>query len=176
MEGVVYTGVPSKEELENCPGRPSQERMLKGKAACIECVQQIPCNPCEGICKFGAIEIGDQITNLPVLKEELCTGCGLCVANCPGLAITVIDKSFSETEASIQFPFEYLPLPEIGDSVDAVNRKGQAVCKGYILNVKKLKTFDGTTVITMKVPLDYIDEVRSMKRMNVNAKGGFQDE
>ena len=49
MEGVRYTGVRTKEELKNCPGVPSEARMRKGRVACVECVQEIPCNPCEGI-------------------------------------------------------------------------------------------------------------------------------
>lgn len=163
--GVVYTGIPSREELSQCPGIPSEERMRKRRVACIECVQQIPCNPCEGICPSGAITVGEQITNLPCLHEELCTGCGLCVANCPGLAITMIDKSFSPQEASVDFPFEYLPLPNVGDTVDAVSRNGEVVCKGVILSVKKLSAYFGTAVIRMKVPMECVDDVRSMKRL-----------
>ena len=91
-EGVAYTGVPSKEELRQAPGVPSQERMRQGRVAVIECVQEIPCNPCESACRFQAIHIGEQITDLPRIDEEKCTGCGACVAACPGLAITVVDK------------------------------------------------------------------------------------
>ncbi len=168
MEGVKYTGVPSAEELKNCPGVPSEERMRKGRVACVECVQEIPCNPCEGTCKFQAITVGEQITSLPHLHEDKCTGCGLCVANCPGLAITILDKSYSETEGTVDFPFEYLPLPEKGDVVDAVNRAGEVVCKGTVLAVTKVKSYSGTAVVRLKVPMEYVDEVRSMKRLPRN--------
>ena len=144
--------------------------MKKGRVACIECVQEIPCNPCEGICRFGAITVGEQITDLPRLNEEKCTGCGLCVANCPGLAIFILDMSYSDTEAAIDFPFEYLPLPAEGDLVDAVGRDGVVRCKGRILRVKKLNAYAGTAVITMAVPKEYIMEVRSMKRLPRKAK------
>ena len=165
MEGVVYTGVPSKEELAACSGVPSEARMKKGRVACIECVQEIPCNPCEGICKFGAITVGEQITSLPCLHEEKCTGCGLCVAGCPGLAITIIDKSYSETEATIDFPFEYLPLPQEGDTVQASGRDGRVICPGRILRVTQIPAYAGTAVIRMAVPQEHIDEVRSMQRL-----------
>lgn len=66
-EGVMYTGIPSREELAACPGVPSKERMAEGRVAVIECVQEIPCNPCESSCRFGAITIGEQITDLPTL-------------------------------------------------------------------------------------------------------------
>lgn len=172
MKGVIYTGIPSAEELACCPGVPSEARMKRGRVACIECVQEIPCNPCEGICKFGAITVGEQITNLPCLDEEKCTGCGLCVANCPGLAITILDQSYSETEATIDFPFEYLPLPEAGDCVEAVSRSGETVCQGRILRVTKLPAYEGTAVIRMAVPQEYIDTVRSMKRLPRRQKKG----
>ena len=82
-KGVMYTGIPSPEELAACPGVPSEERMAKGRVAVIECVQEIPCYPCENACRLGAITIGEQITNLPTLHEEKCTGCGICATVCP---------------------------------------------------------------------------------------------
>ena len=164
-EGIIYTGFPSKEELMSCPGVPSEERMKKGRVAVIECVQQIPCNPCASACPMGAITVGENITNFPHLNEEKCTGCGLCIAKCPGLAITVINKAFGESEASIDFPFEYLPLPKEGDLVDAVSRAGEPVCKGRILKVKNLAAYAGTTVISMAIPVEFADTVRSMKRL-----------
>lgn len=165
MEGIIYTGVPSKEELASAPGVPSRERMDRGRVACIECVQEIPCNPCESICRFGAITIGDEITNLPHLDADKCTGCGLCVANCPGLAITVINRAFSSDEATVDFPFEYYPLPKLGDEVDAVNRAGEVVCRGRVIRVTKIPAYAGTAVISMAVPKEFSDEVRSMKRL-----------
>ena len=164
-KGVAYTGIPSEEELRNCPGVPSVERMKKGRVACIECVQEIPCNPCESSCKVGAICVGECITNLPNLDEEKCIGCGMCVAKCPGLAITLLDLSYSETEGTVDFPFEYLPLPEVGDEVDAVDRSGAVVCKGIVQKITKIKAYAGTTVVRISIPAEYINVVRSMKRL-----------
>ncbi len=164
-EGVRYTGIPSAAELAACHGIPSEKRMRQGRVAVIECVQEIPCNPCEGICSFGAITIGEQITNLPVLHEEKCTGCGKCVANCPGLAIVVVNKAWSETEGTVEFPFEYLPLPEKGSEVEAVDRGGEVVCRAKVLAVTKLPSYAGTAVVRLAVPIDLVDVVRSMKRL-----------
>jgi Fe-S-cluster-containing hydrogenase component 2 len=163
-EGVIYTGVPSAAELAACPGIPSEERLRQGRVAVIECVQEIPCNPCEAACKFGAIKIGPRITARPVLDEGRCTGCGLCVPGCPGLAITIVDKSRDDGLAVVDFPFEYLPLPEKGQTVAAANRLGEEVCPGEVLSVKKAKSFDGTTVLGLLIPVEYADEVRTMKR------------
>ena len=170
-EGVVYTGIPSQEELQSAPGVPSQKRMKEGRVAVIECVQEIPCNPCESACRFHAIHIGEQITNLPCIEEEICTGCGLCVAACPGLAITIVDKSYSEEEGTIDFPFEYLPLPKEGDWVKAVNRGGEVVCDARVLKVRQQKAYQGTTVISIAVPMEYVDEVRSIQRLRAKQEG-----
>lgn len=86
-QGIRYTGCPSREELENSPGYPSSERVRKGPVAVIECVEEIPCNLCEAACPYGAIEVGEPIINLPTLLEDKCTGCGVCIASCPGLDI-----------------------------------------------------------------------------------------
>ena len=164
-EGVVFTGIPSKEELAACPGVPTRERIAKGRVAVVECVQEIPCNPCEAACRFGAITVGEQITALPVLDSEKCTGCGLCVPGCPGLAITIVDGSREDGRAMIEFPFEYLPLPAKGDMVQGVSRGGEVVCDAEVLAVKQSKNFGGTTLVSLLVPMEHIDEVRSMKRL-----------
>ena len=117
---------------------------------------------CVKACKFGAIEIRDGIAHV---NKEKCTGCGQCVANCPGLAIVIVNKAYSETEATVEFPFEYLPLPEKGSEVDAVNRAGETVCRGTVLAVTKLPAYAGTAVVRLAVPLELADEVRSMKRL-----------
>lgn len=163
-EGVAYTGVPSAAELAACPGMPSEERLRKGRVAVIECVQEIPCNPCEAACKFGAIKIGGQITDLPVLDGEKCTGCGLCVPGCPGLAIVIVDKSRDDGMAVVEFSYEYLPLPEKGQMVSAADRFGEKVCRGEVLSIKKSKNFGGTAVVGLLIPAEYADEVRTMKR------------
>lgn len=161
--GIVQTGYLEFDELKSCQQLPSCERYAKGPVAIIECVQEIPCNPCEAACKFGAIMIGDEITKLPTLNADKCTGCGMCIAKCPGLAIFVVDKSGGDS-ASVAFPYEYFPIPLAGDKVTAVNRKGEPVCDGIIVKVVNPKAYDHTPVITVKIPVEFADEVRSIQR------------
>lgn len=162
--GVKYTGIPSEEELLKSPGAPSDERLEKGPTAFIECVQEIPCNPCEKACPFGAIVVGRPITNLPKLDEEKCTGCGACLAQCPGLAIFRVHKNFTETTATVDFPFEYLPLPEVGAIVSCGDRAGAHVTDGKVVSVKSPKTYDGTTIVRVEIPKEHCKVVRTICR------------
>ena len=173
--GILTDGYPTMEEIKKANGWPTEERIAKGPVAVVECVQEIPCNPCENACPSHAICVGEPITRTPQVDREKCTGCGLCVAACSGLAIVVIDKTYSETEATVSFPFEYLPLPEKGMKVDALNRAGEYCCEGTIVRVMNPARNDHTAVVTMAVPKEYIDEVRTMRRLNLPEKGrGFE--
>ena len=169
---VVEAGVISIEALKRAPCYPSDEALNKGPKAVIECPEEIPCNPCERICKKGAIVIGDPITNLPKFLPDKCNGCGRCIPICPGLCIFVVDKNYSEKDATISFPHEYLPLPEKGDVVDAVNRKGEVVCKGKVIKVLNPKGYNRTSVVTISVPKEFSDEVRGIKLKTGKIRGG----
>lgn len=161
---LIETGYLEYEELQEKQTLPTEERFAKGPVAVIECVQEIPCNPCESACRLGAIDIGTPITNLPRLIEKKCIGCGICVSKCPGLAIFIIDKTFSETTATVSFPYEYSPLPKEGEGREAVNRKGEVVCSGRIVKIMNPPAYDHTPVVTIEIPKEYANEVRSIKR------------
>lgn len=159
---LATKGVISKELLRSIPGLPSQERRNKGPVAIIECVQEIPCNPCESACHLGAIKIGEDITALPVLDEDKCTGCGLCIPACPGLAIFVIDFAFSEKEALVSLPHEFLPLPQKNDTVNCLDREGKIVSQGKVVRVTNPIKYDRTPVISVAVPREFADEIRAI--------------
>lgn len=164
MSDLLNRGYASLEELKAAPGFPTQQRMALGPVAVIECIQCIPCNPCEAACPKGAIRVGEDITALPVLDGERCIGCGLCVARCPGLAIFIVDKTYGPGEAAVEFPFEYSGLPQPGDDVTAVDRRGRPVCRGRAVSVRTPAANDRTPVVKIAVPREYADQVRGIKR------------
>ncbi len=161
-KGASSGGVPSPEELEKSPGYPGVERLRKGPVAVIECIQEIPCNPCEAACAFGAITIGASINNLPVLDEDKCTGCGICISSCPGLAIFVIDLTYDHESALISFPFEYFPLPMIGEEVPASDREGKEICRGKVVKIIDKPINGHTPVISISIPRRYALLVRGI--------------
>ena len=161
---LASVGYLTLDELRAAGMYPSEERMAKGPVAIAECVQEIPCNPCETACRFGAIKVGEPIINLPCVDEGTCTGCGVCIAQCSGLAIFVVDKSLGDGMGTVSFPYEYVPLPEKGQTVKAVDRQGKVVCEAEVVKVMNPAFFDRTPVVTLKLPVEYVDEVRSMQR------------
>ena len=66
---------------------PTDEQLKKGIAV-IECVQEIPCNPCVDICPVGAISMKD-INAPPVVDYNKCIACGCCKEVCPVDAIHI---------------------------------------------------------------------------------------
>lgn len=162
---LINTGYLEYEELSAIQKLPDADRFAKGPVAIIECVQEIPCNPCEASCPVGAIHVGEPITNLPTLHGEKCTGCGMCVSRCPGLAIVIVNKVYSATTATVSFPFEYFPIPTVGEERNAMNRKGEVLCKGKIVKVVNPAAFDHTPVVTVEIPKEFADEVRTIERI-----------
>ncbi len=145
------TGVPSKEQIRT--NFPDQASLQKPKAI-IECFEDIPCNPCETSCPFKAISIGTDINCQPTLNSELCTGCGICVYNCPGLAI-VVAQIIAES-ARFKIPYEFLPVPVEGEIWHGLNRSGDIICEALIVKVQQTKKQDKTILVTVDVDKKHI--------------------
>ncbi len=163
MMAIEDKGYLTIDELKCRQKMPTEARYKMGPVAVIECVQEIPCNPCEAACPKNAIVIGEPITKLPVLDESACIGCGICIAKCSGLAIFVVDKSGETGMSRVSFPYEYFPLPQKGDTVHALSRSGEIMCDAKVTSVVNPKSYDHTPVITIEVPTEMADEVRNMK-------------
>jgi len=135
---------------------PTDEQLKKG-VALIECVQEIPCNPCVDSCPVSAISMKD-INAPPVVDYDKCIACGKCIGVCPGLAIFVI--KIKDDKALVSIPYEFLPVPAKGDTVKALNRKGEIVSDAIVQRVvKKGKTM----IITIEVEKDLYNDIRNIR-------------
>ena len=150
------TGVLTEEQVTELV--PEQ----KGKIAVVECVEDIPCDPCVTACPTEALTM-DSLIGKPVLIPERCEGCGLCIAECPGLAIFVVDFDYTDSEALVMLPYEFLPLPQKGEKVDLLDREGKKCGKGQILKVRTHKNL--TTVLSVVVPKNLALTVRNVRRI-----------
>jgi len=165
-KGAAAEGIPTPDELKKTPGWPGLKRLQGSPVAIIECIEEIPCDPCESACPAGAIKIGSSITNLPVLDEDKCTGCGLCISSCPGLAIFVLSLNYTDELALLSFPFEFLPLPKVGEEVSAIDREGRTVCKGKVVKILNEWKQDRTPVVSISIPKKYALVVRGISVRN----------
>lgn len=158
---LEVTGVPTPEEIDKV--FPSEVRLNSGPVAVVECYQNIPCNPCYTACNTGAIQIFEDINDLPKVNHSLCNGCALCVSNCPGLAIMVVDMTYSQEEALIKIPYEFLPLPKAGEIVKGLDREGNAISDVKVVKVLNSKALDKTPIISVAVNKEFVKQVRNIR-------------
>lgn len=151
MPEYERTGVLTEEDLDT----PSKEQLRSG-VAIIECVQEIPCNPCVDVCPTDAISMED-INAPPRIDYDACTGCGQCVTICPGLACFVV--KLENDHALVTLPYEMLPLPQKGDRVAALDREGKKIGEAVVRRVKQ----GDTPVITIEVEPELAMQVRAIE-------------
>jgi len=155
------TGVPSKEQVRE--QFPKDKKVLFRPKAIIECYHEIPCNPCETSCPFNAITIGKDINKRPIIDFDTCTGCGVCVYSCPGLAITV--AMIKNGKAYFKIPYELYPLPKEGEWWQAVNRSGQVIDRCKIERVMQPRPKNHqTALITVSLEQPYLYDFITIRR------------
>lgn len=154
-------GVLRQEQVDGVV--PPPERLKRGPVIVIECVENIPCNPCVDACPKGVIHIDGDMNGTPVCDFETCDGCGVCVSACPGLAIFVLDMSLEGDDATVSIPYEYLPLPSVGDTVVTLSREGEVLGSGTVKRVLNSKALDRTPIVTLTVPKSEAMSVRHFR-------------
>jgi Fe-S-cluster-containing hydrogenase component 2 len=140
---------------------PAEERQRKGPVAVIECIQEIPCDPCVGTCKFDAISM-DGINGIPRVDFAKCTGCMSCLKVCPGLAIFIQDKS--KAKPSVTIPYEYLPLPVKGGTVTLLGRDGASLGSAKVKFVLAADTVSRSSLVSVEFDDPALcEQVRNIK-------------
>jgi len=128
---ALQRGFHRRDELEELGVLPPEEMVREKRVALIECVEEIPCNPCAFVCRVDAIEKED-LCALGKVDWEKCSGCTLCVAVCPGLSIFL--QQIKDGKGYVTMPYEVLPAPKVGMTVQLMDRSGKAVGEGKIVN------------------------------------------
>lgn len=154
------SGIASRQMFEKL--LPSPERRASGPYIVMECYEEIPCNPCSTSCPFHVVKM-ENINNLPQCDLDKCTGCGNCVGRCPGLACFVIDETVGNGKIKVTIPYEMVPLPAVGDIVDALGRDGEVVGKAKVLRVLSTPKLDHTSIITILVDKELLYEARNIR-------------
>lgn len=152
-------GVPS---IAHIKSRFPKKDMLVRPKAITECYEEIPCNPCSTSCPFDAIYIGEDINTPPKVDFDKCTGCGICVFNCPGLAIFTVQEL--ENHLRFKIPYEFLPYPNPGDLWKAVNRNGDIIGNCVIEKIQVSKRQDKTALLTVLVDKEHLYDFVTVRR------------
>lgn len=152
MREYEKTGILAPKDLQ----MPTKKQLEKG-VAILECVQEIPCNPCVDSCPVHAISMKD-VNAPPVNDFDRCIGCTKCVGVCPGLAIFVV--KIKDKKAWVTLPYEFVPEPKKGDVVQALDRTGKARGDAVITKVVKQGK---TRVVTIEIESKLAMDVRNIR-------------
>ena len=152
-------GVASLEQIKS--RFPKQKVLLKPKAI-TECYEAIPCNPCSTSCPFDAITIGEDINTPPVVDFDKCTGCGVCVFSCPGLAIFTVQEI--ENHLLYKIPYELIPYPKSDEEVYAINRAGEIIGDAVVQRTQISHKQDKTALLHVRVPKELLYEFITIRR------------
>jgi ATP-binding cassette subfamily E protein 1 len=108
------------------------------------------CNPkacdwylCQRVCPVNRMDKGcittSELDKKPLIAEELCIGCGICVKKCPTLALDVVNLPARLDEPPVHrygrnmFCLFRLPTPEKGKVVGLVGQNGTG--KSTVMNI-----------------------------------------
>lgn len=157
------------EVLKAHPGAIVEQRVPDaedGVMPIIHCIQEIPCNPCSTICPTQSIHLsGDPIMGIPEYSGR-CTGCGMCVAICPGLAITLVDYRKDKLNPLVTIPYEVSNVAVAeGDELHAVDIDGKHLGDFRVTRIRRHgKT--KTHLVSLTVPAQLAKKVVSFRIQN----------
>jgi NADPH-dependent 2,4-dienoyl-CoA reductase/sulfur reductase-like enzyme/Fe-S-cluster-containing hydrogenase component 2/bacterioferritin-associated ferredoxin len=120
----------------------------------FHCYQEVPCNPCTSVCPVGAIRTErDYITGLPyIIDYDACTGCGSCVAVCPGLSMILVDYRDDAEYPLVTLPYEiWRERVEVGQKVPVTDVDGAILGYYPVEKISTRRKFPGTLLVQVKV-------------------------
>ncbi len=132
----------------------------------IRCAQEIPCNPCTEACIKQSIKIPEATMMGRPQFNGKCIGCLRCVAICPGLAITLVDKTYDHTKktARVVIPWE-MPEGTIkpGETVTTTGMEGELIGKAKVHAIKEAAWQNKRKLVSLEVPYTQADLVAGVR-------------
>ena len=120
----------------------------------FHCYQEVPCNPCTSVCPVGAIRTEEnKITGLPYITDlDACTGCGSCVAVCPGLSMILVDYRDDPEHPLVTLPYEiWRERVEVGQKVPVTDVDGAILGYYPVEKISTRRKYPGTLLVQIKV-------------------------
>ncbi len=143
--------------LKSKPGPPvsrKQPAREHGVFPVFHCYQEVPCNPCTSVCPVGAIRTEhDKITGLPYIDDlDACTGCGSCVAVCPGLSMILVDYRDDPEHPWVTLPYEiWRDRVQVGQKVPVTDVDGAILGYYPVEKISTRRKYPHTLLVKLKV-------------------------
>jgi thioredoxin reductase/NAD-dependent dihydropyrimidine dehydrogenase PreA subunit len=132
----------------------------------LRCEQEIPCNPCVDACPVATIKIPEgNLLGRPKF-ESGCIGCMKCVAVCPGLAITLVDRRIDPTgkTARVMVPWEMADgMVKVGQDVTTTGAEGEVLGTGKVVRVVSGTWLNKRKLLSLEVPAEAADMVAGLR-------------
>ncbi len=132
----------------------------------IRCPQEIPCNPCTEVCITDGIAIPEgNILGRPKLVGD-CVGCLKCVAICPGLAISLVDRRHDPTGKTARVTLGWEMATgrlSAGTVVPTSGAEGEPVGLGRVVRVLSGKALNRRKMVVIDVPSAEADRVAGIR-------------
>lgn len=179
--GVETAEIPvewywTSEILKSKPGGVFHEELPEfeeGVVPVIHCTQEIPCDPCTGLCSHGLIFIDKKdIRNVPTFlgNSYCCEVCERCVAGCPGLAITLVNYRENPELPVVSIPYEFTRQTiKAEDQVTVLDTEGNELGHVEVLSVHAIENNDRTLVVQVNAPARIAQRIAGIKVQDESA-------
>ncbi len=141
------------------------------------CSEEIPCNPCATVCPLRSIELRSMqgnIMDLPYFAGDRCTGCGACVAICPGLAITLV-RRVADDKAQVVLPWEFNVDSGLEEDMELVDQKGEVLERVPIISKRKVQKRN-TWLLTFEVDVAHAARIAGVRHLKTQQVPRLQED
>ena len=80
---------------------------------------------------------------------------------CPGLAVMAVDASKDDKKAIMKLPYEFVPMPEKGQTITVLDRAGEPVGSAEVVHV--MQSANKTTVVHISVDKSLLKIARNIR-------------
>ncbi len=156
--------------LKSRPGQIFLEQhpdLHEGVIPIFHCNQEIPCNPCSGLCPNGLIIVDqNDIRQIPAFigNNYSCQVCERCVAGCPGLAITLVDYRGNADAPLVSIPYEFSrEIVTAKDIITALDTEGNPLGNFEVVDFHTIPSSDRTLIVVIEAPADLAPSIAGIR-------------
>jgi ferredoxin len=168
-----WIAVADSKRIKSFSGVPQVEQK-KRIVASVECFEEIPCRACQTACPEEAILIGrvPRLADVPILTEDKCTACGICVSACPSSAIVMLQEEPEKSVSKLVLPWRGARPWRVGEFASLLNRRGETLGSARVIKASEIadvQTSGKVQQVEVEVPTHLVWEARGLKTMKLPA-------